>query len=319
MTSEQHNYMQRTASWFDQSHEFDFRTYCVALGFVGSHSHGTYVPPSDPDAIDDVDLMGVVLPPASHLLGLKSFTHWTCQRDELDIVAYSMHRLVELLVKGNPNVVGLLWLRPEDYLHRGRPFDRLQEARDLFSSKAMHTSFAGYAAGQLHRMTSYSRDIQDEIDNLTRALSDAGWYVSEIMDRRPLPMPRGITPAEANAKADRLRSLRAKYHAAYMGEKRRRLVVQHGYDTKNAAHLIRLLRMCVEFFDTGLLNVYRTHDADDLRAIKRGERTLESVKAEAERLFADAQKARDSSALPEQPNRNAVNDLIVGIVRDWIA
>ncbi len=69
-------YFDRVAEAFDATHDFAFRDTCIAMGFVGSHSHGTYVPPSDPDAIDDVDLMGIVLPPASHLIGLSSFEHW---------------------------------------------------------------------------------------------------------------------------------------------------------------------------------------------------------------------------------------------------
>lgn len=280
------------------------------LAYVGSHSHGTYVPPTDPDAIDDVDLMGVVLPPPRFVVGVDTFEHWVCQREELDIVVYSLHKFVGLLLKGNPNVLGLLWLRPEDYLLRSPLFDRLIASRHLFAAKSVYASFAGYASGQLQRMTSYSPAIQAEIDTLTVELEAAGWYLNEVMDGRPVPMPKGITPDEANAKAARLRHLRAKYHSAYMGEKRRNLVVRHGYDTKNAAHLVRLLAMCEEFMQTGTLNVYRTHDADLLRAIKRGEWTLDAVKELAETMFARVKVARDASTLPDQPDRRAVSLLL---------
>lgn len=305
------SYIQRTAEHFNASHTFDF-TRALCLAYVGSHSHGTYVPPSDPDAIDDVDLMGIILPPRSHLLGLYSFEHWTLQKDELDIVTYSLHKYARLCLKGNPNVLGLLWLRDADYLLRTDTFNRLVASRELFSAKSVYASFAGYASGQLHRMTSYSPEIQDEIDTLTKDLDAAGWYLSEVMDGRPLPMPKGITPAEANEKAERLRSLRAKYHAAYMGEKRRRLVVQHGYDTKNAAHLVRLLDMCVEFFETGKLVVYR-ENADTLKAIKRGEWALDAVKAHAESLFAEAKRARDASSMPDEPDHAAVSELVADL------
>lgn len=303
------DYLTRTSALFAESHDFAFSN-ALCLAFVGSHSHGTYVPPSDPDAIDDVDLMGIVLPPLPYLLGLSQFEHWTCQRDELDIVTYSLHKFARLCLKGNPNVLGLLWLRDDDYLMRTPTFDALRDGRELFSAKSVYASFAGYASGQLHRMTSYSPEIQAEIDTLTAQLDAAGWYLSEVMDGRPLPMPKGITPAEANDKALRLRSLRAKYHAAYMGEKRRRLVVANGYDTKNAAHLVRLLDMCIEFFETGTLAVYR-ENAETLKAIKRGEWTLDAVKAHAETLFAEAKRARDASSMPAEPDHRAVSDLVV--------
>lgn len=301
------DHLERAERWFAMAHDF-MRFDCLA--YVGSHSHGTYVPPTDPDAIDDVDLMGVALPPARFVVGVDTFDHWVCQREELDIVVYSLHKFVGLLLKGNPNVLGLLWLREQDYLLRSPLFDRLIAHRGLFAAKSVYASFAGYASGQLARMTSYSPLIQHEIDNLTADLDAAGWHLNEVMDRRPVPMPHGLTPDEANAKADRLRHLRAKYHAAYMGEKRRGLVVRHGYDTKNAAHLIRLLVMCEEFMQTGDLHVYRTHDAERLRAIKRGEWTLDAVKEHAEAMFARVKLARDASALPDQPDRRAVSDLL---------
>ncbi len=214
-------------------------------------------------------------------------------------------------------MLGLLWLREEDYLYRHTAFEQLREARSLFATKSVYASFAGYASGQLHRMTSYSPAIQAEIDSLTSELEAAGWHLQDVMDGRSVPMPKGITADEANAKAKRLRELRAKYHAAYMGEKRRRLVVQHGFDVKNAGHLIRLLAMCKEFLATGELNVHRgVVDADMLRDIKAGKWTLDAVKARAEEMCAEVKTARDASPLPDTPNHAAVDRLLVRIVRD---
>lgn len=306
------NYVERIAEKFAEGHSFGLASF-QCLAFVGSHSHGTYVPSTDPDAIDDVDVMGVVLPPPSYLLGLDTFEHWTRQWEEMDVVTYSLHKFVRLLLKGNPNVLGLLWLREEDYLLRGPAFEQLVAHRSLFAHKGVYASFAGYAAGQLHKMTSYSPAIQQEIDTLEETLNAAGWLTSEIMDGRSLPMPQGLDPDDANRKAARLKHLRAKYHAAYMGEKRRALVVKHGYDTKNAAHLIRLLAMCQTFLRTGELEVYRTHDADLLRAIKRGEWSLEDVKALAETLFAQVKQARDESTLADGPDVARISALVADI------
>lgn len=311
------HYVTRIAEKFAEGHDFGLSSF-QCLGFVGSHSHGTYVPPTEPDAVDDVDVMGVVLPPSRYLLGLDTFEHWTRQWEEMDVVCYSFHKFVRLLVKGNPNVIGLLWLREQDYLLRGPAFTRLQAHRSLFATQDVYASFAGYAAGQMHRMTSYSPAIQQEIDALEAKLNAAGWLTSEVMDRRALPMPKGIMPEEANVAADRLRFLRAKYHAAYMGEKRRGLVVRHGYDTKNAAHLIRLLKMCVGFMQTGELEVYRHHDADELRAIKRGDWPLDEAKRVAEGLFAEAKAAKAASSLPEKPDAAAISALVTRITQDYM-
>ncbi len=308
------NELERIAARFNASHDFDFAPHCQMLCYVGSTSHGTSIPSDDPNGIDDVDLMAVVLPPPRYLYGLDSFEGWNQQWEELDVVVYSFHKFVRLLLKSNPNVLGTLWLRPQDYLLERWNWNSLRMNRSLFATRAAHGAFAGYANGQLQKMTSYSPAIQAELDTLQADLEAAGWPLQDVMDRRSVPMPKGITPVEANQKADRLRYLRAKYHAAYMGEKRKGLVVKHGYDTKNAAHLIRLLRMCVEFLADGEMRVYRTHDADEIKSIKRGQWALDDVKALAERLFVDAKVARDASPLPYEPDFRAISDLVTEIV-----
>lgn len=102
----------------------------------------------------------------------------------------------------------------------------------------------------------------------------------------------------------------------YMGEKRKRLVEKYGYDTKNAAHLIRLLRMGIEFLADGVLHVER-HDATQLLDIKRGEWTLEQVKSEADRLFVRAEEAHMTSKLPVEPNKVAAEALARNIVLEY--
>jgi hypothetical protein len=92
----------------------------------------------------------------------------------------------------------------------------------------------------------------------------------------------------------------------YMGDKRKALVERHGYDAKNAAHLIRLLRMGIEFLRDGEMTVLR-YDAPELLAIKHGEWSLEKIKTEAERLFRRAEDAYDCSTLPARPDLPSVS------------
>ena len=81
-------------------------------------------------------------------------------------------------------------------------------------------------------------------------------------------------------------------------------------------NLIRLLRMGIEYLKTGELEIER-HDSAHLLSIKRGEKTLEEVKAEAIELFANADHAYARSNLPPKPDREGVESLLVEIVRDW--
>ena len=88
------------------------------------------------------------------------------------------------------------------------------------------------------------------------------------------------------------------------------LVEQYGFDTKNALHLIRLLRMGVEILRTGEVNTYRP-DREELLAIRQGEWPLERVLAEAARLDRELKQAHDTSRLPESPDFEAVNHLVM--------
>lgn len=104
----------------------------------------------------------------------------------------------------------------------------------------------------------------------------------------------------------------------YMGEKRKKLVEQFGYDCKNAAHLIRLLRMGIEALVSGELHVFR-EDAPQLLEIKRGLWTLEQVQEEAKHLFRRAETAYDRCTLPTQTDRQAVNKLLMDILQEHFA
>lgn len=125
----------------------------ILLGYRGSQAHGTYVPSSDPDSIDDIDLMGVCVPPQEYYLGMKEYgSRGTVDVTvgEWDIVVYEARKMISLLSKGNPNVLSLLWL--DEYFHVTQAGQLLIDQRTAFLSKQMYHSFCGYAYGQLKRM-----------------------------------------------------------------------------------------------------------------------------------------------------------------------
>jgi hypothetical protein len=115
----------------------------------------------------------------------------------------------------------------------------------------------------------------------------------------------------------RYRGERRRYYSGgYMGQKRRELVRRVGYDAKNAAHLIRLLRMGIEFLTEGTMHVERA-DGPELLEIKRGAWPLEKVKAEAERLFQLSQEAYVRSSLPPEPDRDRAERLCVEMISTY--
>ena len=301
----------RISQAFLEQNGFPLGPHLLVLALMGSHSHGTYLPPEDPNAVDDVDLMGFVVPPLEYHLGLPRWEHWTFQFEELDVVLYSVDKAFRLLLKSNPNIVGLLWLREDEYVFRHPLFAELRAKRAIFSSQAAAEAFAGYAHDQLKRMEAFDIQRMAEYEALSGEIAKHGSPVDVVQSdsARLAHLARTWSiPAETLV---RFRTLHRKYFSGYMGEKRKAMVRKYQYDVKNAAHLIRLLRMGSEFLRTGELQVFRTRDADELKRMKRGGWTLEQVKAEAERLFGEIEAARAASPLPAEPDAAAANALLV--------
>lgn len=308
----------RLVQAFNQAHSFKLEHHLILLARIGSHSHGTYVPPTDPQAIDDVDYLGIVIPPANCLLGLQNWEHWVWKFEELDVVLYSLEKAVRLLLKSNPNIMGLLWLRPEEYCWKTWEGALLLKQREAFSSLEAYPAFMGYAYDQLKRMEHFDEAAMARYEELRATLE--GWVNvdawlsmngAEFQEKIKSPYAFTVNRDLAKESLVELRRLHRKHFSGYLGEKRKRLVRQFGYDTKNAAHLIRLMRMCVDYLRTGRLEVYRTHDAEILKAIKQGAWTLKQVKEEARTLFAAAEQAKRESPLPAEPDRERAEELLL--------
>ena len=243
------------------------KDYSILIAYRGSIAHGMHVPNSNPDSIDDIDIMAIVIPPIDHYFGLKEFGSrgteviLPTENDGWDIVTYEFKKFIKLLINNNPNVLSLLWLPKDKYIKLTAVGKSLLKNKDLFVSKKVFHSFTGYAHDQMEKMNK-------------------------------------------------------SVFKGYMGEKRKALVEKHGYDPKNAAHLIRLLRMGIEFLNEGELFVDRSEkDASELLDIKAGKWTLEQIKKLANELFKLAKIAYDNSKLPEEIDYNKVNKLCVKLIQ----
>ena len=240
----------------------EFHNSAILFGYRGSQAHGTYRPNSDPDSIDDIDLMGVVVQPVRAYLGFGMQETYERMEDPWDIVVYDIRKFVSLLCKQNPNVLGMLWLPENLYTQLTDEGRALIAQRDVFISKEAHKSFTGYAYSQLKKMTHMA------------------------------------------------------FHG-YMGDKRKKLVEKHGYDTKNASHLVRLLRMGIEYLSTGQLNVMR-EDNSYLVDIKKGLFSLDHIKSEADRLFKLSDEALVRSRLPDRVDTAKAEKILIEILSNRI-
>ena len=246
-----------------EKHRNLFPDNTVLAGYRGSIAHNMYLPNTDPNSVDDIDLMGVFMAPIEHYIGItKNKETIELFKNEYDVVSYEFLKFVKLLLKSNPNVLSLLWIKDNMYIKRHEYGQLLIDNRDLFVSKVAYKSFTGYAWGQLKKMEKFN-------------------------------------------------------FKGYMGKKRKELVDKFGYDTKNAGHCIRLLKMGTEFLTTGELNVFR-YDASMLLEIKTGKWTLEQVKKEAIRLFKLADEAYVRSKISDKPAYDKIEKIVKDIMFDYI-
>lgn len=128
-------------------------TQCIAVYEIGSNAHGTHIPPED-GGVDDRDYMAIMGPSKRLTYGLQTWEGAQRQWDEdgtrWDVVVYTLPKLVKLLMKGNPNVLSLLWARP--LWHTPLFTDFCVTGRKLFATQQPSTAFFGYVLGQIHRM-----------------------------------------------------------------------------------------------------------------------------------------------------------------------
>jgi predicted nucleotidyltransferase len=103
-----------------------------------------------------------------------------------------------------------------------------------------------------------------------------------------------------------------------MRVKRPELVAAHGYDTKYAMHMLRLGLQGRELLRSGRLTLPMT--ADDgayLMAVRRGERDLNAILTRAGELRQEIEDLAKTSALPDRPDAEAVDEFLVQTYADW--
>lgn len=94
-------------------------------------------------------------------------------------------------------------------------------------------------------------------------------------------------------------------------QKRYSKAVEAGYNQKNMCHCVRLLTMAKEISEGKGFNLWRTDDRDFLMGIKNGDYTYEYLIDYSEKLLADVNENLPKSNLPDEVDKNFVNELLI--------
>ncbi|MBX3001599.1 MAG: nucleotidyltransferase domain-containing protein [Caldilineaceae bacterium] len=264
----------------------------------GSHAFGT----ANPDS--DVDIRGVCIPPRSYLLGLSTFEQ--AEDAANDTVIYSLAKFVALALANNPNMLDLLWTNEQHILYIDEYGAALRAHRELFLSRQVAHTYAGYAENQLQRMETHYR------------------WLHQPPTHQPMPEEFGALPHPNGGmrfpNTHQERAYRSankhwqnyQHWRAHRNPERAATEERYGYDTKHALHLLRLYRMGIEILQEGTVRVYRP-DAAWLRQVKEGLYTYPHLMALVAELKEELTAAEANTALPEAPDRQQIDDLLISL------
>jgi predicted nucleotidyltransferase len=296
-----------TLSWIPNS--------LIYLVRHGSQAYGTATPASD------LDIKGIVVPPARYFFGFLDRGFKQVDHTQPDYVLYDLRRYCELAAGCNPNLIEMLFVEPADRLVVHPAMQLILDSRHLFLSRLARDTFFGYAHNQLKRIKNHRAWLLNPPKKKpTRAdfgLPEMGLVGHDQIMAAEHLYAKGFTydtNFQALVEAEkRYRTAQAHWESYENWQKtrnpaRHKLEADHGYDTKHAMHLVRLMRMCREILVDGTVQVMRS-DAQELLAIRNGAWTYDELISWADENQAEIDQLCGKSPLPKLPDRQALDTL----------
>lgn len=161
------------------------------------------------------------------------------------------------------------------------------------------------------RLDAFYRDVlataEDEVDERLRAVAT-----------HALKLPGDVASALNAEKRYRAAMKHWDSYQSWKSERnpaRAELERVHGYDTKHAMHLVRLMRTGLEILQRGELLV-RREDAAELNAIRDGALAFDDLLATAARLDQDMQRAAACTRLPDDVDHERIDRLALELMLD---
>lgn len=312
----------------------------VLLTIGGSHAYGTNIESSD------VDIRGIFEPTKAEMLVNSNFKE-EIMDFKTDTTIYNLKKVITLLKKGNPNILEILGTTDDMIFEISKEGKMLKDNLYLFLSKEIRKPFLGYATDQLRRLqcalardefsqsekekhilgsiqhqlfhlqTYYSSFNNEEvklyIDKSKKEDLDNEIFIDINLKHYPLRDFKNIQSEMNNVIKD------------YSKLNHRNNKKDDAHLNKHAMHLVRLLLMAKEIFETGQVNTYRKNDINLLMSIRNGyyqkeDRTFKDEFFEmVDDLESDMKKSLAVSILPDQIDDNKVEQLTIDIIESLLS
>lgn len=290
----------------------------------GSQAYGTSLPTSD------TDVKGVAVPPLEYYFG-HDLNFEQAEQNEPDMVIYSLKKFMKLASDCNPNIIEVLFTDPEHWIKITPAGEKLYKHRHLFLSKKAKHTFSGYAIAQLKRIKNHKAWLLNPPTHKPTR-SEFGLPEQSKVSRSTLGAMNALANKGHQFDGEVMELLAAEKHyqeslnqykqyqnwKKKRNEKRAALEAEHGFDTKHAAHSVRLLRMGEEILSTGEVLVKRP-DASELLEIRAGAWSYDKLLKWAEEQDKKLSELYESSnVLPHKSNQKALRELCVEITKDMM-
>lgn len=134
----------------------------IFLAIAGSRAYGTHI-----EGKSDFDFRGVFISPTAKVLRANPTTDgsypYTPQvgNSSNDIVLYEVGRFIELLEKGNPNLLELLNVPNHCIVYESPLFSKYFEDKSLYLSKQLRHTFIGYTRSQIKKAKGMNKKIHN--------------------------------------------------------------------------------------------------------------------------------------------------------------
>lgn len=257
----------------------------VLLTLGGSHAYGMNKEGSD------LDIRGIALNSKEEILLGQDFEQVV--DENTDTTIYSFNKIIKLLTNQNPNVVEMLGLKPEHYLHLSNIGNELIENRKMFLSKVCIHTFAGYAGSQLRRMENKAARLVGQTQNEAYILKSINNAKYDFKNRY-FPMNDGSVnlytdkAVQDGYDTEIFMDIDLKHYplrdwAGMWNEmkaivssykkigKRNEIAMNKDKLGKHMAHLLRLYMMCIDILEKEEIITFRENEHDLLMSIRNGE------------------------------------------------
>ena len=315
----------------DNYNFLDTKENILFLTLGGSYAYGTNIEGSD------IDIRGVSLNNKEEILLFRDSEQFI--NEATDTVIYTSRKIIELLARMNPNVIEILGSVERNALYIHPYFENtILKSKELFLSKTAMYTFGGYAAAQLNRLNNKLGRTDEEVEreNIIRSIKTASTHLKERYD---VDLNEDmIFSQNKNGFSLEIKDLSKEKMSSCLNEiatifkdysklgKRNKNAIEGNKINKHAMHLVRLYLMAIDILEKGEINTYREKDHDLLMSIRYNEdnkwikdnRLTSYAEKYVDELENKMKIAFDNSKLPDKPDMNKINELVIKINTDII-